>query len=293
MRNLSKILGVCVLSMALWAGCGTASAGPCQSDANCNDGSDCTVDTCSGGTCSYVPLDSGTACNDGACMDGRCRALETVIGWVSRIDANGFESEAAGAIVSAHGTTIRTTTDEYGWFEFGVPVGTAFIHASTDGAWGLFQPWPPPYRDVYEDLYFPLYSDAFLAPMENALGIKFDETKGIVEAWYYYGSGRGGDTLKLGEPYGVALTVDAEDNFVLSAELQPGVEEPWLLFIGVNVTDALTVEPVGVGDRECRLGQCTVDPGGFEWCGPLDPEIVFPVVAKSFTSFWVECASWL
>ena len=90
-----------------------------------------------------------------------------------------------------------------------------------------------------------------------------------------------------GEPYGAALTVDAHGNWVWSSELHPGVFEPWLMFIGLNPTDELTIEPVGSEGEECRVDGCTYN------CEPFEAETVYPVVAKSFTRFGVECGSQL
>lgn len=79
-RGLQDLLLVCVaLSASVVAGCGErttisasdASAFRCTSTADCDDGADCTVDTCSaGGVCNYMPVDAlcptGQHCQVGA-----------------------------------------------------------------------------------------------------------------------------------------------------------------------------------------------------------------------------------
>ena len=51
----------------------------CTTDADCEDGSTCTTDTCDLGECSSLPLPDGTACDDGdptttdTCVAGACR----------------------------------------------------------------------------------------------------------------------------------------------------------------------------------------------------------------------------
>lgn len=55
---------------------------PCAADADCEDGSTCTTDTCDPGTgvCSSLPLPDGTSCDDGeptttdTCVAGACRS---------------------------------------------------------------------------------------------------------------------------------------------------------------------------------------------------------------------------
>jgi len=47
---------------------------PCTADAECDDGSICTSDTCAGGTCRYARANDGQACGAGGntCLNGRC-----------------------------------------------------------------------------------------------------------------------------------------------------------------------------------------------------------------------------
>ncbi|MHC4500774.1 MAG: hypothetical protein ACYS21_16880, partial [Planctomycetota bacterium] len=50
----------------------------CVDNADCNDGNDCTVDICTGGSCTYSPTLPGTACGDGS--DTQCTDPDTCDG---------------------------------------------------------------------------------------------------------------------------------------------------------------------------------------------------------------------
>ena len=44
----------------------------CMDDADCDDGNDCTADTCTDGSCGNAPLADDTACGGGICCDASC-----------------------------------------------------------------------------------------------------------------------------------------------------------------------------------------------------------------------------
>ncbi len=53
----------------------TVCNGECTSDADCDDGNDCTVEPCTNGLCVYAPVPAGTACGDPS--DTECDAPDT------------------------------------------------------------------------------------------------------------------------------------------------------------------------------------------------------------------------
>ncbi|MBW2687707.1 MAG: hypothetical protein JRE19_17610 [Deltaproteobacteria bacterium] len=97
MRDLLRVLCVCALGVGPLVGCGeTAGAGggagsagtggaggdggtggvpACRNPEDCDDGKECTEDTCVGGTCDTTPVEDFTLCdNEGVCLDGVCWA---------------------------------------------------------------------------------------------------------------------------------------------------------------------------------------------------------------------------
>ncbi len=87
MRYLFLFLCIYAIGMMSVVGCGpTTGVMLCQGVVCEGDGNECTEDVCNpaDGTCG-VPLEDGTACSEGACLDGVCTALATVRGIVNVI----------------------------------------------------------------------------------------------------------------------------------------------------------------------------------------------------------------
>jgi len=207
----------------------------------------------------------GTPCNDGACMDGDCTALTTVSGAVI-VD----EVEAAdGATVSWLGSTLSTTTDESGAFSFEVPVGNLFLQASKAGTWGDISLY---WTEGASDLEINVTSDAGLA--EVFPQVDLDATKGIVDVGFLNYSRMGGESATISEAYESSWVQDGNLNNVMSDALVRG-GFPWLGFVNVDVTDELTVTPMGAEDVNT--------------CSLRVPGTVYPVVAKFITGVEVMC----
>jgi hypothetical protein len=283
MRYLFGFICVCALGLMPLLGCETApSALECESAEDCTDENECTADACTGGVCSNTPAENGAACSDGACMDSVCTAVAVVSGSVFEFGVDSVESPAVGATVSVRGTSISTTTDAFAQFALSVPVGTVFFQTSQDGAWGWIERWPVA-EDGIMNLEFAVVADALVTQIENELQVEVDESKGVVEPFFDGVSGLGGETAALSEQHEFGITANADGDWVLSDVVLPGVSEPWIAFLGVDVTDALTVEPKGVdGENTCRLGGPRDTP-------PPPPNTVYPVVAKFFTIIEVDC----
>jgi len=219
----------------------------------------------SGGTDGCESAVNGTACSGGACLDGVCTALTTVSGtvFVDEVDA------AVGATVSWLGSTLSTTADESGTFSFEVPVGNLFLQASRAGTWGDISLYG---TEGASDLEINITSDAGLA--EVFPEVDLDATKGIVDVGFLNYSRMGGESATVSEAYDSSWVQDVNLNMVMSDALVRG-GFPWLAFVNVDVTDELTVRPMGaVGVNTCSL---------------LVPGTVYPVVAKFVTGVDVIC----
>jgi len=270
--SFNGISGVCVS--------GACGENLCEGVVCEDDGNECTEDVCnfSDGTCN-IPVGDGTPCSDGACVEGICTALITVTGTVTFFESLDVEGPPAeGATVSAFGTSLRTTTDASGRFSFDVPEGIVFFYASKEDTWGFIERRHVPKNGTNTDLS--VIPDAFVAQVAGDLERDIDETKGIVEPYFDPASSLGGETAMLSEPHDFSFTIDSSGSWVLSGKLLVG-GAPFLAFSGVNVTDELTVTPIGVEGYTCSPRSPEGD--------PLPSGTVYPVVAKSFTLVPVGC----
>jgi hypothetical protein len=237
-----------------------------------DDGNECTGDVCNfaDGTCN---VSDGTSCSTGACLDGACTALATVSGEVF-LNTNSERTPAAGVTVSVVGTSLSTTTDDDGRFSFDVFAGDWFFQPSKVGTWGRIALATVPMTGL-EFLMFSVNADEVLTHFEQELRIDIDETKGAVWMDFYPGASYlGGETATLSESYDFASTYDANDNLVLSDKLLLDGDST-LQFFNVDLTEELTVTPVGVeGVNTCSLDR---------------PGTVYPVLAKSVTFVSPSC----
>jgi hypothetical protein len=243
MRGLVGLMFVVALGALPLLGCGETAAG-CEGAIN------------------------GTACDDGACMDGVCTALTTVSGAVI-VD----EVEAAdGATVSWLGSTLSTTTDESGAFSFEVPVGNLFLQASKAGTWGEIRLELTPGAS---ELGFDLTSDAVVAQdWQDWFGVDADTTKGVVEVAFFEFSGLGGEGATLSARYHSSWAGNANNTLVMSNELLRGGGDG-IVFVNVDPTEEATVMPSGAE--------------GVNTCGLQVPGTLYPVVAKFHTSVLATC----
>jgi len=263
---------------------GCTQSGGTVSTASCCQAIESFPNTCTIGACGCGPDASHEVdvciCPANTCFDGEsCTALITVTGTVTFFESLDVEGPpAAGATVSAFGTSLRTTTDESGRFSFDVPEGIVFFQAWKEDTWGFLERRHVPKNGTNTDLS--VIPDALVAQIAQDLKRDIDETKGIVEPYFDPASGLGGETAMLSEPSDFSFTTGASGNWVLSDELLAG-GEPLLAFSGVTVTDELTVTPIGVEGYTCGPRSPEGD--------PLPSGIVYPVVAKTFTLVPVGC----
>ncbi len=264
MRILSTF--ICVLALGVM-GCsetsGTAGNGGVGGDGG------------TGGTVECEGAGDGTACSNGACLDGVCTVLTTVSGTVTLQESLDMDSPAAGATVSVRKTSLSTTADEFGEFAFDVFPGLWFFESSKEDTWGFIELYAVP-AEGRSDLEVVVAADAFVTQLEEALMVDIDDTKGMVTLLFEPAGGMGGETATLSEPYDFSLTFDADGEPVRSENVLPGDEAPILGFAGVDLTEELTLTPVGVdGVNACDL----------EYRGA-----VYPVMAKTITVVDAECA---
>lgn len=264
---------ICALALGV-VGCSEAGPDLCEGVECQDDGNECSEDVCNpvDGMCG-VPVEAGTACSGGACLDVTCTVLTTVSGTVILDVSLEEDRPAAGATVSVLGTSLSTTTDQFGRFSFGVFAGDWFFQESKEGTWGNIQLETVPPTGL-ADLELEIVSDALVAEVAEILMIDIDDAKGWVGVSFGSILGEGGETATLSEPYVGALTPDADDNLVLSDKLLPGGGHD-LEFLNVGVTEELTVTPMGVD--------------GVDTCELTYPGTVYPVKAKFSTEVAVSC----
>ena len=277
MRYLFGILCVCVLVVMPVVGCSGPYVDVCFE--NCpdrcegvvcpDDSNQCTEDVCNpaDGTCG-VPVENGTACSSGACLDGVCTALVTVSGTVDGGESPGVTT------VSVDGTSLSTTTDGLGQFSFGVFPGDWFFQTSKDNkAWGGIQVETVP-TTGRSDLKLEVGLDEDIPVVEEECMIKINEAKGLVSLSFDPVSGEGGETATLSVPHDGAVTDDAEGNCVVTETLPAGQRD--LSFFNVDLTEELIVTPTGPDGYGCSLER---------------PGTVYPVRASFHTrQVGVRCA---
>ena len=275
MRYLFGFVCVCALGIMAVVGC-TDGGALCEGVECQDDGNECTEDVCNpaDGSCG-VPFEAGTTCSSGACLHGTCTVLTTVSGTATVQESLDADSPAVGATVSVRETSLSTTTDEFGEFSFDVFSGVWFFESSKEGTWGFIELYAVP-TTGRSDLEVVVAADAFTAQIEQALMVDIDDTKGMVLLLFEPAGGLGGETATLSEPYDFSSTFDADGEPVPSDEVLLGDEEPLLIFGGVDLTEELTVTPVGVD--------------GVNTCDLEYPGAVYPVTAKVITVVDAGCA---
>ena len=277
MRYLFGFLCICALGTVPLVGCSEGGGEDLCEGVECDDGNECTDDVCNPetGNCDYPAVEDGTTCSSGACLDGTCTVLTTVSGTVTAHESFDAGSPAVGATVSVRETSLSTTTDEFGEFSFDVFPGVWFFESSKEGSWGFIELYFVPTAGR-NDLEVVVAADAFTAHMEQALMVDIDDTKGMVLLLFEPAGGLGGETATLSQPYDFSSTLDADGEPVQSDKVLPGDEEPLLIFGGVDLTEELTVTPVGVD--------------GVNACDLEYPGAVYPVMAKVITVVDAGCA---
>jgi hypothetical protein len=271
---------MCVLALAVM-GCSETPDGTdlCEGVMCEDDGNECTEDVCNpaDGTCG-VPIENGTVCSSGACLDGSCTSLVTASGTVAFGGAP--PGEGSQITVSVAGTLLSTTTDVSGRFSFEVfPGDWFFVTSKEDTVWGEIEFISVP-DTGQRDLQLFVGFDEEIAAIEEECGVEFDEAKGFVALYFAPVSGAGGETATLSVPHGGALTNDAAGNCVVSEMLLPGGENQFgggeIEFINVDLTESLVVTPIAPEGYECALEH---------------PGTVLPVRASFLSYLDVRCMS--
>jgi len=275
MRYLLEFLCVCALGVMPLLGCSEpgGEADLCDGVDCEDDGNECTEDVCNpvDGMCG-VPVEAGTACSEGACLDAECTTLTTVEGVVTLYQSYTQQGPAEDAIVRVRGTSLSTTTDSRGRFSIDVFEGDWFFESSKDGLWGWIQLAPVPYTNPALDLA--LLSDTLIGQVAGQLDIEIDAAKAIAVVDFDESSGQGGETATLSAPYSHVSAQNADQNEVLSDELLlGGGSELW--YYNVNPTEELSVTPAGAD--------------GVNICELQFPQAVYPVVSKVITFVDVLC----
>lgn len=178
-----------------------------------------------------------------------------------------------GATVSVVGSTESTTSGPGGAFELEVPVGSLFLHATATEAWGVAAYQVVPAGGVTE-VELELVSEDDVGQVEGALGMTADPAKGIVAVLFVdsdTATAVGGETATLSEASDFSFVFDDEDNPELGTELIAGGGTD-LIFVGVGLTDSLTVTATDAADASCPSDATT-----------------YPVLEKTVTDVDLNC----
>jgi hypothetical protein len=247
---------MCVLALGVMGCSETSGADLCKGVTCEDDGNECIEDVCNpaNGKCG-VPVENGSPCSGGACLDGSCTALVSATGLV---DYGGAPpGEGSQITVSVDGTSLITTTDLSGTFSFDVfPGEWFFVTSKEDTIWGEIRFMSVPDTGL-SNVQLMVGFDEEIPAFEEECGIALDEAKGFVSLYFVPVSGVGGETATLSVPYGGALTSDPDGNCVVSEMILPDAANPFdsmeLEFFNVDLTENLVVTPIAPEGYECAL----------------------------------------
>lgn len=208
--------------------------------------------------------------NTGGGGGGTAMVSGTVLAAVGDDDV-GVEG-ATVSVVGSPGTS--TTSGPGGTFELEVPVGSLFLHATTEtDFWGVAAYEVVPAGGATE-VELELISEDEVGQVELALGKTADPAKGIVALIFVdsdTATAVGGETATLSEADDFSFVFDDEDTPVEGTELIAGGGTD-LIFVGVGLTDSLTVTATDAADAPCPTDAAT-----------------YPVLAKTITDVELNC----
>lgn len=148
-----------------------------------------------------------------------------------------------GATVSVVGISRSAMADASGQWTLEVPEGEVYLQASVSGYWSSVVRLDVPSEGL-TGVELEVIASALVAGIGTALGETVDESKGILVASFDPLGAVGGQTATLSEDFDFSFSFDAGDNPQLTDELLAGGDTD-LIFVGVELTDALTVSPEG------------------------------------------------
>lgn len=152
------------------------------------------------------------------------------------------------ATVSVVGTSRSAMTDTSGRWTLEAPQGEVYLQASAGGYWSSIVRREVPSEGL-TDVELEVIGDALVSGIGTALGTSIDETKGIVLVAFDPVGPVGGQTATLSEGFDFSFSFDgAEDPQLTDALLTGGDSD--LIFVGVGLTNALTVGPEGASAGE-------------------------------------------
>jgi len=195
----------------------------------------------------------------------------TVSGTVG--DGNdGSFTPVEGATVSVVGTSISATTGVAGSWSLEAPEGEVYFQASASGSWSSIVRRVVPAEGL-TDVELEIIPDALVADVGSALGRTVDEANGIAAVEFDTIIPVGGQSATLDEDADFSFAFDGAGDPQFSTALISGGDNQ-LIFVGVELTEALTVTPAGSSGGEL----CSVRFGATP-----------PILAKSITEVEVSC----
>jgi len=114
MRYLIRLVCVCALSIPSLVGCGEDGEAHCNTAGDCDDGNECTADSCdpATGSCSNAPLADGAMCEVGACQSGSCEAIASVFPCTEQGIRDAIAEGGGPHAFDCAGPTTITTEDQ-------------------------------------------------------------------------------------------------------------------------------------------------------------------------------------
>jgi hypothetical protein len=212
---------------------------------------------------------SGTAGTGGS--GGMIGPTATVSGTVGDGDDGSF-MPVEGATVSVVGTSISATTGVAGSWSLEAPEGEVYFQASASGSWSSIVRRVVPAEGL-TNVELEVIPDALVAEIGSALGRTVDEAKGIAAVEFDTIIPVGGQSATLDEDADFSFAFDGAGDPQLSTALISGGDNQ-LIFVGVDLTEALTVTPEGSSGGELCSVRFRATP---------------PILAKSITEVEVSC----
>jgi len=177
-----------------------------------------------------------------------------------------------GATVSVVGTSRTAMTNALGQWTLEVPEGEVYLQASVTGYWSSVVRFDVPSEGL-TGVELEVIASGLVADIGTALGEMVDETKGIAIVSFDPVGAVGDQTATLSEEFDFSFSFDATDDPQLTDALLVGGDSD-LIFVGVELTDALTVSPAGATAGENCFVRFSATP---------------PVLERTITAVDVPC----
>ena len=216
---------------------------------------------------------AGTGGTAGAGGSGGSPGSTATVSGTVGVGDDGSTVPVEGATVLVVGTSISVTTDGSGSWSLEAPEGEVYLQASASGFWSSIVRRDVPTEGLI-DVELEVVPDALVEGIGSALGRTIDEAKGIAALGFDTIALIGGQTATLSKDADFSFAFDGAGDPQRSNALISGGDSD-LIFVGVELTAALTVTPEGASETEF----CSVRFGATP-----------PILARSITEVDVPCS---